>query len=213
MNYHHIIWDFDGTLFDTYPALNLALRRALAEFGVTETEDAVAGLLADTLSGTVETLCARHGLDQEAVVERFQAHHSAIPLADRPPFPGALTFCAAFQAAGGHNYIVTHRGRESLLSYLSAHDALPLYDDLLTGDQDYPRKPDPASFLAMIERHALPLPQTLAVGDRALDVLAGQGAGVATCLFGGGPLVEPVTPTHTALTFAHLPGIVGLDGA
>ena len=32
--YKHILWDFDGTLFDTYPALARALHQALEIHGV-----------------------------------------------------------------------------------------------------------------------------------------------------------------------------------
>ncbi len=46
------------------------------------------------------------------------------------------------------------------------------------------RKPDPAAFNAIIERHGLDRDATMAIGDREIDVLAGKAAGVVTCLFG-----------------------------
>ena len=33
--YKHVIWDFDGTLFDTYPIIIQNLDNALREFGYT----------------------------------------------------------------------------------------------------------------------------------------------------------------------------------
>jgi phosphoglycolate phosphatase-like HAD superfamily hydrolase len=54
----------------------------------------------------------------------------------------------------------------------------------VTHDDGYPRKPDPAAFVAALERHALPREGTMTVGDRDIDILAGQAAGVVTCLFG-----------------------------
>ncbi len=42
MLFHHLIWDFDGTLFDTYPAVVRAMLLGLADFGITEQEDRIA---------------------------------------------------------------------------------------------------------------------------------------------------------------------------
>ena len=33
MKYHNLIWDFDGTLFDSYPHIHASYMQALADFG------------------------------------------------------------------------------------------------------------------------------------------------------------------------------------
>ena len=38
MKYRHLIWDFDGTLFDTYPRICRAYQKALADAGIAEEE-------------------------------------------------------------------------------------------------------------------------------------------------------------------------------
>jgi phosphoglycolate phosphatase-like HAD superfamily hydrolase len=54
----------------------------------------------------------------------------------------------------------------------------------LAHDDGYPKKPHPAAFEAMIKTRNLRREETMAVGDRDIDVLAGQAAGIFTCLFG-----------------------------
>ena len=39
MLYHNLIWDFDGTLFDSYPHIQGAYLQALADFGRTADPD------------------------------------------------------------------------------------------------------------------------------------------------------------------------------
>ncbi|HAX98844.1 MAG TPA: phosphoglycolate phosphatase, partial [Candidatus Atribacteria bacterium] len=39
MKYTEYIWDFDGTLFDTYPVMVKAFQRALRELGIEEKPD------------------------------------------------------------------------------------------------------------------------------------------------------------------------------
>ena len=58
------------------------------------------------------------------------------------------------------------------------------FADLITIAGGYPLKPDPAKFEEVIGRTSLKLRETLAVGDRYLDILSGYTAGVHTCLFG-----------------------------
>jgi beta-phosphoglucomutase-like phosphatase (HAD superfamily) len=43
--YKHIIWDFDGTLFDTYPVLAKAVINVLEEQGIYESYDKVMSLM------------------------------------------------------------------------------------------------------------------------------------------------------------------------
>jgi phosphoglycolate phosphatase-like HAD superfamily hydrolase len=58
---------------------------------------------------------------------------------------------------------------------------------MITGDDAYPRKPDPTSVLALLARHRLAPGQCMLIGDRALDLTAGARAGVRTCYFGETP--------------------------
>jgi phosphoglycolate phosphatase-like HAD superfamily hydrolase len=59
-----------------------------------------------------------------------------------------------------------------------------LVDDIAASDDGYARKPDPEAFEAVIAKQGLVRAETLAVGDRDIDILAGRAAGLRTCLFG-----------------------------
>ena len=50
--------------------------------------------------------------------------------------------------------------------------------------------------------HALKREETIAVGDRDIDILAGQAAGLFTCLFGAG--TGETVPELTIHTFDEL---------
>lgn len=210
MTFRYLLWDFDGTLFDTYPPLVNSIQQALAEIGQHISADRVRALLSDTLSDTIDTLCVEFGLEREAFIERIGHYQAAITPADRPPFPGALAICERLNAAGGANLLFTHRDRNSLYNLLNWHGADRLFLDILTTEDGYPRKPDPAGFLALIERHALPREQVLAVGDRDLDILAGRRAGIATCLFNAAPSPN-VTPDYVIAHLDELAPLLCLD--
>jgi HAD superfamily hydrolase (TIGR01509 family) len=210
MRFRYLLWDFDGTLFDTYPPLVRAIERALAEFEISEPRGVITSLLDDTLSACVSTLVEKHGLDAAAFEAQIDYYWGQTTPRDNPPFPGVIHVCERFLAAGGRNYIVTHRGRESMMGLLEWYKVTGLFADCLTRDDGYPRKPDPASFQAMIEKHGLPRAEVLVIGDRRLDILAGQAAGLHTCLFSAQPMPD-LKPDYVIAAYDELGALLGLN--
>ena len=209
MRFQNLIWDFDGTLFDTYPPLNLATRKAVAEFGGDESEARVAALLSDTLADTINILANELDLESETFKERVYHYWAQATIQDSPPFPGAIRVCERFTAAGGHNFIYTHRGRESLRAFLTGYEVGDLFAGIVARDDGFPRKPDPAGFLAVMARFDLVPDETLAVGDRDLDIIAAQAAGLRACLFDAEP-GEGVRPDYVIADLAELESIIGI---
>jgi phosphoglycolate phosphatase-like HAD superfamily hydrolase len=211
MRFQYLIWDFDGTLFDTYPPLKQAIRQAVADFESDVSEERVAALLNVTLRDTIETLAAELGLEVDVFQGRVYHYWGQSTVADSPPIPGAIRVCERFQKAGGRNYIYTHRGRESLNEFLDGYALADLFAGIVARDDGFPRKPDPTGFLALINRYALPKADVLAVGDRDLDIQAAHGAGVAACLYNAEP-GEDVRPDFVITDFLELERILGLHG-
>ena len=68
---------------------------------------------------------------------------------------------------------MTHRGPRGTAELLAASGLAGLFADCITRADGYPRKPDPAAFNAIIDRHGLARDETLAIGDREIDVAGG----------------------------------------
>jgi phosphoglycolate phosphatase-like HAD superfamily hydrolase len=148
-----LIWDVDGTLFDTYPAFATAVSLALGEIDVTVSPDRILSLCKRSLNHCVVILASEFQADADDILAGFQRHYAALPAQEQPPFPGVIEICAYICSIGGSNFIVTHRGGGSLELLLTAHQMVGYFADRLTADDGYPRKPDPSSFEAMISRH------------------------------------------------------------
>lgn len=181
-DWKHVIWDLDGTLLDTYPATDGALAAALGELGREVGLDAVRRLTRVTLAHAIQTLAEQFGLPEAEIYSRYEQHYAVLGLNHSPAMPGALSAMRAVRAAGGLNLLATHRDREGALWRLKAAGLDAELDDLLCVSDGYPRKPDPALFLALLERHGLNPAQVLAVGDRDLDVAAAHSAGCRAAL-------------------------------
>ena len=212
MRFRYLIWDFDGTLFNTYPPLIRSISRALVAYDRHEPVETLAYLLSDTLDGTLDVLAERHCLDRGEFEARVFYYQRQVSEQDQPPFLGVISVCERLVKAGGRNFIFTHRPNEDVNNLLNWYKVEGLFSDCLTVEDGYPRKPDPAGFLALIEKHDLPRDAVLAVGDRTLDIVAGQRAGVRTCLFRGRP--DPAhVPDYAITSFAELKQILQLGVA
>jgi phosphoglycolate phosphatase-like HAD superfamily hydrolase len=182
--FRNIIWDVDGTLFDTYPSMAAAMQAALADFGVAMERDPLEALARVSVDHCITAVSEAHDLDLAVLLEAFIRHYAQTRPEDQPPFPGVRAVCAAVCAAGGKNAIVTHRRRETTDALLDVHDMTSLFSGSIAGDDGYPRKPDPAAFVAALELCDLSPADTMTVGDRDIDILGGQAAGLFACLFG-----------------------------
>ncbi len=213
MRFSALLWDMDGTLFDTYPPLRQALIEVFREAGVTVSTERAARLLAVTFDHALETLAAEYGLDPAPLKDAYYDRAAHIPPETQPPFPGVTALCRRVAAAGGRNLIFTHRGRESLDRFLTLYGMADLFSATLTVDQGYPRKPDPTGFLTLITQSGLTPADALAVGDRDLDIEAGIAAGIATCCFApadfpGGAPPPAARPDYTIASYAELENLL-----
>jgi phosphoglycolate phosphatase-like HAD superfamily hydrolase len=178
-----LIWDADGTLFDTYPSITKAIGLALSDLGVAASTSRISRLARHSLRRCIAVLADEVGVDRGELSDRFSHHYALMPPRMQAPFPGALRVCTYVRRHGGSNFIFTHRRRESLEALLSAHELTDYFADYLAGDDGYPRKPDPAALEAIIQKHRLDRDEVLAIGDRDIDILTGNAAKVWTCAF------------------------------
>jgi phosphoglycolate phosphatase-like HAD superfamily hydrolase len=180
----HLIWDVDGTLFDTYPAIAQSFQAAARDLGAAASYDEVIRLAQVSVDHCVTTLSNTYALPADQLEELFAHHYQTVAPEDQPLFAGVEAVCEHIRSRGGLNLIVTHRRRAGLDRLLATHRLTDYFTDITSNDDAFPRKPDPVAFNVLIERHQLPREATLGVGDRDIDVLAAQAAGLRAALFG-----------------------------
>ena len=180
----HVIWDVDGTLFDTYPAIARSMQAAAHDLGAPVPYDEVMRLALVSIDHCLTTLSDTYAVAADQLEECFAQHYQTVTAEDQPPFAGVEAVCEHIRSRGGLNLIVTHRRRAGLDRLLATHRLAAYFADITSNDDAYPRKPDPAAFNALIERHQVPRGVTLGVGDRDIDLLAAQAAGLRAAFFG-----------------------------
>lgn len=180
---HHVIWDFDGTLFDTYPAMARAFREALRAVGSSElpTIPAILAPLKITMDEARRVFVAEKGLPMEDFRAAYRRISPQVEEEIAFPFAAAKQICLDVIAAGGKNYIFTHRSA-STLPMLEKFGMLDLFSEIVTAEAGFARKPAPDAINYLTGKYGMDPADAIMIGDRELDVLSGFNAGIRTCL-------------------------------
>jgi len=184
MKFTHFFWDFDGTLFDSYPRMNRAMKKALKDVAGLEPDDeTLAKLTKVTISHAARALAP--DLETEVMVS-FHIHLKDEGVESILPYAGTKRILESVCEHGGCNYLYTHSDSitvEALKHYGMAH----LFTDFITKETSkehgFKVKPAPDALLYMLDKHHLDPSSCVMVGDRDIDLLAGKNAGLAGAMF------------------------------
>ena len=178
----YFIWDFDGTLFDTYPMIIGDFRRALGQFGRDVDPVELMGHFLETVGHAMEYYAKEFDIDLEQLnaAYRQQLAHSNETLPAQP-MAKVEQALQAVKARGGENYIFTHRSSVTTQGYLQRFGLEKYFADIVTPQSPcFAWKPAPDGILYLMKTHNLPADQTAMVGDRQIDLDSGIAAGVKT---------------------------------
>lgn len=195
MKFVHYFWDYDGTLFDTYDAVTRGYYRAAQAHGITISFAELRWLCKHSLGWAAQQLEARSQVPSAEIIATYQTFApEEETMLTMQPYAGVREALAAVCAAGGHNYLYSHRDQRSVeaLAYYGLKD---YFSDFITKDDHFPRKPAPDALLYLADKHQLDPAQCVMIGDRVLDVEAGLNAGMAGALFDPENFCEGKAPT------------------
>lgn len=192
--FRNFIWDFDGTLFDSYPHIVTAFCRTLEKYGIAHTYEEVYLDLCISFFYASD----KYGLSpaQKQEFLDLNADHSLTPPV--VPFPGAVELLRDLRAAGGRHFLYSHSTTEKVNFYYDKYDLRSLFTESVTVDYGFAHKPDPEGVRYLRDKYGLLPEDTLMIGDRSLDVDSGKGAGIPGCLITWGR--PPQTETDYTVT-------------
>ncbi|HHV32847.1 MAG: HAD family hydrolase [Ruminococcaceae bacterium] len=179
--YRFVAWDFDGTLFDTYPVMAGLFHKQLAEIGIQEPYLEIYRQMKKSMSHAFRYYRQKYGIN-EAFLEHYKESRRALELERCGPYPGIPELCRRIVETGGQNFLYTHRGDSALL-LLEQYSMYDFFTDFITERHGFARKPSPDALMFLIQKHDLNPEQTIMIGDRDLDILAAKNAGVHSCFF------------------------------
>lgn len=184
------IWDFDGTLLDTYPNTTDYLRRALADFG----HDVPQVEILEHMLNTRVDVTVRYYAEAFSLPELHARYREYAAAEDTDPvqaFPGVKQVLARIREIGADSYIFTNRG-DTIYPLLERVGLAGEFKEIVTASSPYFKvKPAPDSLLYLMEKYGGTPENTVMIGDRACDLESGYSAGCRTC-----HLLTPAVPLY-----------------
>lgn len=212
-----IVFDLDGTLADTSGDLLAAANACFAHMGHEQVlgagDEAVAftggrGMLAEGLR--------RIGHDDpQPIIDRYypmllDAYRDAICV-QTTLYPGAVRAVQSLRASGQKTAICTNKPEGLARLLLDQLRVTDLFDALVGADTLPTRKPDPAPYIAAVERAGGQLNASCLIGDTQTDRDTALAVGVPCVLVTFGPegqAIERLAPHGLLHHFDDLPDMV-----
>ena len=176
-NYDLIVFDWDGTLYDSTALIVRSIQEACRDLGAavpTDTQAAyVIGLgLQDALRHCVPELAAEQ---YPALGLRYRHHYFAHQHA-LSMFDGTLAMLQALKVRGHALAVATGKGRRGLDEALAHAQLRGLFDATRTADETA-SKPDPRMLNELMQELGTLPARTLMIGDTTHDLLLARNAG------------------------------------
>ena len=180
MYWQAIIFDRDGTLFDSLPVIIRSFNYAIEPYTWRCPKDAE--WFAVFGPPEIEVLGNFVSADRkEEAYARFLQYYKDHD-DESPLFAGLPELLTDIRERGTRLVLFTGAGLETARWSLQRRGILHLFDLLVTGDDVARPKPDPEGLIKAIHALKLEPERTLVVGDAESDVRAGKQAGVKTVL-------------------------------
>lgn len=205
-----ILYDLDGTLVDTLEDITASANDMLAALGLPAVDaSSVRGYVGRGVRELVKRCLAT---DDDTQLERglrlYREHYGRHLLDHSRLYPGAREVLEHFQRLGRSQAVITNKPDPYSTQILAGLGVAAYFTAIVAGDARYPKKPDPASLRALMERHGAAASDTVFIGDSPVDVEAGRRAGVLTVAMTHGLSdaheLDAAAPDETVESFAAL---------
>ena len=188
MDHPAFIWDLDGTLLDSYGAIVDGLCKTFISFGVALGAEEIHR---EVIASSANDLMTRIASERSLPVDRMKETCSKFTEEEKmkiAPMPDAQEILESLSRRGARHFVFTHRGATSGF-ILNNTGLYGYFEEVVTGNDGFPRKPDPSAVNYLVEKYGLDRENTYYVGDRAIDVECACAAGIKSIL---------ILPEHSA---------------
>lgn len=177
-----VIFDLDGTLFDSYKIYVPILQQSVQEKGIfIEEKEIFEEIITHTIGHFWRSVEEKYGISVKYLSERYyelvNERNSQIK-----PMINAEKLLENLQNLGVKQFVYTHKDKAAI-EVLERMDIAKYFTEIVTSENGFRRKPDAEGVEYLVGKYNLEKDKTFYIGDRKIDVDCGKNAGIKTILF------------------------------
>ncbi|HEX5365843.1 MAG TPA: HAD family hydrolase [Acidimicrobiales bacterium] len=178
-----MIWDFDGTIADTFAAIRVASERALAVHGLPPADEAtLRSSVGLSLPRIFARLVGTEGGDRliDALTATYRREFVTAGPQHTSLFPGIEALLAELGDAAVTSVVATSKGRAGVVMMLDRLEIAGHFAGVISDDDVQNKKPHPEMVLTACARDGRLPKDAVVVGDTEFDIEMGRAAGAST---------------------------------
>jgi phosphoglycolate phosphatase len=181
-----VLFDFDGTLADSFAAITASLNFVRVHYGLPELpESEVRHYVGYGLANIIERLVPIAPVEE--AIALYRPHYAQAMLTQTKLLPGVEKTLVELARRGLHQGVCSNKNVEFTRKLVQVLGLSPYFECVLGPDDVNGRpKPDPAMLLEGLARLKVSKEETIYVGDMAVDVHTARAAGMTVWLVPGG---------------------------
>jgi phosphoglycolate phosphatase len=174
-----LVFDWDGTLFDSVDWIVDCLKQAAEDRGLPiPSDEAARSVIGLNLQGAMDALYPGVSPEMAAsVAESYRRYYKARPITATSLFEGVTDMLAELRGQGYRLAVATGKVRAELDRALRATDTGGLFHATRCADETA-SKPDPTMLFQLMDELAVVPERTLMIGDSLHDLRMARNAGV-----------------------------------
>jgi len=176
-----LVYDFDGTLFDTKDDIAFSVNLTLKELGLPKKNpDEIFDYIGNGVVQLLDRSLRGSGYsDLDSAIETFRKLYDINLINQTRFYPGCRKIIEHFSHK--KQAICSNKPEYFIKRILKAFDSETLFDPIVGGDTTPVKKPDPEILQGIIQKYKSLPNETILIGDSDVDIKTGKRAGVLTC--------------------------------
>lgn len=177
-----VIWDLDGTLFDSYDVIVESIYQTFSEYSISCSKEEIhRHAICFSISSLFAEYAQRENMDVRLLNQRYSQISSGKCM-DIKIMKHGREVLQGLKNQGVENYVFTHRGKTTI-PVMDHLGLIPFFREIVTSQNGFSRKPDPEGLNYLMEKYDLDPASTYYVGDRKLDMDCAKNAGIPGILY------------------------------
>lgn len=180
----NIIWDFDGTLCNSYPQIAGTFKDILEENNIDIAyKKILKGMKKNSAGSYITNICTKYNLNRDEIyLEQSRKVDKNIEKNSKL-YKNTVQSIKKLKERGINSYILSHQKKDIIFKILKKYNIEKEFLDVVTPEEGFKRKPSDEMFVELINRNNIDPKKTLNIGDRILDHMPAKKLKMKTCYY------------------------------